>query len=217
MRIETSRLYLIDGTSLAPIRRTVCPTRCGIPWRDNRRTRLSLRAFLPPPFSSLFRRPRPVFHPAFSISPLRSCSRARRASSRSIGHCTRRRFSRAVSRVDARGMQPKAADVHRGRPKWATSVALAAATVISSSMHSHAQALCMHDSARMTQPARRTRNTTLTRLHVGASHLRVDTENKICRHSRESLVHREFSRFRSYPCLLIVVYCYLPNVQGFHY
>lgn len=35
--------------------------------------------------------------------------------------------------------------------------------------------LCMHDSARMTQPARRTRSTTLTRLHVGASHLRADT------------------------------------------
>jgi len=116
--------------------------------------RLSLRglAFLPPPFSSFLHRP-PIFLPAFSVSPLRSCSRARRASSHSIGHCTRRRFSRAVSRVDARGMQPKAADVHRGRPKWATSVALAAATVISGSMHSHAQALCMHDSARMTQPA----------------------------------------------------------------
>lgn len=114
------------------------------------------------------------------LSPSRPCAAvcARRASSRNIGHCTRRRFSRAVSRVDARGMQPKMTDVHREQPKWATSVAaLAAATVISGSMHSHTQALCMHDSARMTQPARRTRNTTLTRLHVGASHLRADTEN----------------------------------------
>lgn len=50
--------------------------------------------------------------------------------------------------------------------------------------------LCMHDSARMTQPARRTRSTTLTRLHVGASHLRADTENKIRMSSRISL-HRE--------------------------
>lgn len=51
--------------------------------------------------------------------------------------------------------------------------------------------LCMHDSARMTQPARRTRSTTLTRLHVGASHLRADTENKIRMSSRISS-HREF-------------------------
>jgi len=60
----------------------------------------------------------------------RSCSRAARVFAQYWAMHSARRFSRAVSQVDARGMQSKTADMYRGRPKWASSVALAAATVI---------------------------------------------------------------------------------------
>ena len=129
------------------------PPSSGIPWRDNRRTSLAswpcisslppvLLAFSPVPAQPRVSDLSPRLSPSLALAQL--FARAARVFARCIGHCTRRRFSRAVSRVDARGMQPKAADVHRGRPKWATSVALAAATVISGSMHSHAQALSVH-------------------------------------------------------------------------
>lgn len=86
------------------------------------------------------------------------------------------------------------------------------------SMYSHAQVLCMHDSARMTQPARRTRSTTLTRLHVGASYLHADTANKICRPSVFGLKFASFANFLPlstnivisqavcFPCCYIYIY-----------
>lgn len=119
-----------------------------------------------------------VFLPAFSVSPspqLFARSARLRAAlgialgasrGRSLGlmhaECSRRRPTRTE---DARVRLP--------------SDALAAATVIGfDALSRTAQGLCMHDSARMTQPARRTRSTTLTRLHVGASYLRAMPRTK---------------------------------------
>lgn len=80
-------------------------------------------------------------------------------------------LSRAVSRVDARGMQPRLAEDARGCARFVEPRA-SQLQRSSGSMHSRARAplharFCTNDSANHG----RTTDTTLTRLHVGASHL----------------------------------------------